>query len=258
MNRTTPYLFAADRWVGLEVLHRLTALGDPPTVLCTAQTATASHDRQLRAAFRESGGEHIIGGGELRDPHTLDWLRTLELDVAVSVQFPHLVRSDALGIPRRGWVNVHPAYLPYNRGWHTPSWAILDSTPAGVTIHEMVEEVDAGGIIAQREVPVEPSDTAHNLYRRLLAAEVDLLLEAWPTIRGPQPWDVVAPEGGTLHRKSDLFNASVQELSLDMFEHVGTLLDRLRALTTDRMEEAAWFAVGDRRFRVHVRIEEDR
>ncbi|MCH7600390.1 MAG: hypothetical protein IH973_11595, partial [Myxococcales bacterium] len=43
-----------------------------------------------------------------------------------------------------------------------PSWAILENTPYGATLHWVEEGMDTGDIALQREVSVLPSDTAEN------------------------------------------------------------------------------------------------
>ncbi len=253
-----PYLFAGDRGIAVTALCALIEREDPPAVLCISDRYGASHAAGLREVFRAAGGDAVITGSELRSPHTVEWLKGLNLSFGLSVHFPDLVRRPALRAPRRGWLNLHPAYLPYNRGWHTPSWAILEQTPAGATLHEMAEAVDAGAIVAQREVPVSPGDTAHTLYQRLLDVEVDLLLSTWTALRQPEPWATIAndPDRGTAHHSRELSEAMVRELDLDRSTTPRQVLDHLRALTTDRWSEAAEFETDGRRFRVRVEFQE--
>jgi methionyl-tRNA formyltransferase len=255
------YLFAGDREVAVQALRVLHELGDPPLVLCVSDRAGASHADELEALFKEIGGRHVVPGSRLRSAETVAWLRSLELDLALSVHFPDVVRAAALEAPRRGWLNLHPAFLPYNRGWHTPSWAILEGAPAGATLHEMVAAVDAGRIVARREVPVSPGDTAHTLYRKLLEVEVALLRETWRDVReggGRRPIEN-DPAQGSLHRRDELLHDDVRLLDLDQPTTAGEVIDRLRALTTDRWSEAARYEVGGRRFavRVEIRPEDD-
>lgn len=74
--------------------------------------------------------------------------------------FPHAV------------LNTHPALLPAFKGWH----AVRDALAAGVTVtgctvHIATEEVDAGPILAQAEVPIEPDDSVETLHERIKAVE---------------------------------------------------------------------------------------
>jgi phosphoribosylglycinamide formyltransferase-1 len=69
-------------------------------------------------------------------------------------------------------LNTHPALLPDFKGWH----AVRDTLAAGVavtgcTVHLVTEEVDAGPIVAQREVPVLEGDTEDTLHERIKEVE---------------------------------------------------------------------------------------
>jgi phosphoribosylglycinamide formyltransferase-1 len=57
--------------------------------------------------------------------------------------------------------------------------AVIDGgeTVSGATVHFVDEGVDTGEIILQREVPVEPGDTADTLAARVLKTEHVILAE---------------------------------------------------------------------------------
>lgn len=254
-----PYLFAGDRQLAVEALERFIALGDPPSVVVVSDTDGASHANQLTDLAQRVPGCLVLRSSALKDARTLERLAAAGLEMALSVHFPEIVKEPLLSLPSRGWLNVHPAYLPFNRGWHTPSWSILEGTPSGATIHRMTPDVDAGAILARRQVAVEPSDTAHTLYRRLLEAELALLMETWPTIRDSAPWPMEMNDtnAGTLHHRKDLLADRVRDFDLDAPTTARDVIDRLRALTTDRWEEAAHFTVDGKTFRARIEIQPD-
>ena len=69
-------------------------------------------------------------------------------------------------------VNIHPSLLPKYPGLDTHARAIAaGDSESGCSVHLVTEEVDAGAVIAQAKVPVEPGDTPHSLEQRVLAAE---------------------------------------------------------------------------------------
>jgi len=74
-------------------------------------------------------------------------------------------------------LNVHPSLLPAFKGLRAVRRA-LDAgvEKTGVSVHFMVEEVDAGPIVAQGEVPVLPGDTEETLLERLHPVEHRLLV----------------------------------------------------------------------------------
>jgi phosphoribosylglycinamide formyltransferase-1 len=76
-------------------------------------------------------------------------------------------------------LNVHPSLLPQFRGLRAVQRALETGVKeTGVTVHFMVEEVDAGPIVAQERVPVLPGDTEKTLLERLHPIEHRLLVGA--------------------------------------------------------------------------------
>jgi len=69
-------------------------------------------------------------------------------------------------------VNVHPSLLPKYRGLDTHARA-LDAGDAagGCSVHIVTEDLDAGEVLGQVEVPIEAGDTPESLEQRVLAAE---------------------------------------------------------------------------------------
>ena len=82
-----------------------------------------------------------------------------------------------------GGFNVHGALLPRHRGANPIQWAIVnDERRAGVTLHRMTEEIDAGAIIAQREVRIEFGDSWREVQARISEATESLLAEQLPLL----------------------------------------------------------------------------
>ena len=97
-------------------------------------------------------------------------------------------------------MNLHPSFLPYNRGANPNVWSIIDRTPAGVSLHYVDQGVDTGDLIAQHEVEVLPWDTGFTLYGKLEEAAVTLFQENWASIRrGAIPRHIQPSEAGTSH-----------------------------------------------------------
>lgn len=249
------FLFAGDRGIAVDILTYLVGRGDLPAALCVSAGQGASHAEELVRLYREEADGPVLRGDEFRRPEHRHSLGSLDLDLALSVHFPYIVPPDILRVPGRGWINLHPAYLPHNRGWHTPSWAILDKTPAGATLHRMVEEVDAGPIIARRRVPVLAHDTADTLYGRILRAERSLFEDVWPRVRtGDYATIPNRVDEGSFHAKGDLAERGVRFLDLDETTTGADLIDRLRALTTSDPSEACYFQRDGQTVRVSVEL----
>lgn len=76
-------------------------------------------------------------------------------------------------------LNLHPSLLPEFRGLRAVERALeAGVAETGVTVHFMVEEVDAGPVVAQEAVPVVPGDTKESLIERLHPVEHRLLVRA--------------------------------------------------------------------------------
>jgi phosphoribosylglycinamide formyltransferase-1 len=69
-------------------------------------------------------------------------------------------------------LNIHPSLLPKYRGLDTHARALkAGDSISGCSVHLVTEELDAGEVLGQTEVPVLPDDTVVSLEERVLAAE---------------------------------------------------------------------------------------
>lgn len=80
-------------------------------------------------------------------------------------------------------LNTHPSLLPRFAGAHAVRQALAaGATEVGCTIHVATAELDAGPIVAQRAVPVQPGDTEDGLQERIKQVERQLypqILQRW-------------------------------------------------------------------------------
>jgi phosphoribosylglycinamide formyltransferase-1 len=72
-------------------------------------------------------------------------------------------------------VNIHPSLLPKYRGLDTHARALeAGDDMSGCSVHIVTEELDAGEVLGQAEVPIQAGDTPARLEERVLAAEHQL------------------------------------------------------------------------------------
>ena len=100
-------------------------------------------------------------------------------------------------------INIHPGYLPYNRGWYPHVFSIINGLPAGVTIHEMDEKIDHGPIIIRKEVELKPWDTSETLYERIIKLEHELIESNFTTIINNNYTLYKPIESGNINYKKD-------------------------------------------------------
>lgn len=111
--------------------------------------AKEEFDRQLSAALEEHGVGTIALAGFMR---------------ILSTWFVQEWRGRI--------VNIHPSLLPKYRGLNTHVRAIeAGDRLTGCSVHIVTEELDAGDVLGQAEVPIEPGDAPAMLEDRVLAAE---------------------------------------------------------------------------------------
>jgi hypothetical protein len=175
-------------------------------------------DSLVLAHLRESEDVTALGPSEPVTP-------AHDARIAVSHGYRLILRRDVLDrIPA---INLHIAYLPYNRGADPNLWSVLEDTPAGVTIHHVDEGVDTGDLIARRRVALDDErDTLATAYAKLQAAMADLFREQWPAIAAGTAPRTPQPPGGTSHRVAE--RAGVEHLLTHGWD---TRLGALRGLS---------------------------
>ena len=108
-------------------------------------------------------------------------LRALEADVAVVVAYGRILPRAVLDAPRLGCVNVHASLLPRWRGAAPIQWAIVHGDRvSGVTLMQMDEGMDTGAIIAMESTPIQSTDDAESLSKRLSEMGSELLRAQLP------------------------------------------------------------------------------
>ncbi len=121
-------------------------------------------------------GLRVLQPERLRDVR--EELERLQPDVGVVVAYGKLLPSWLISLPRHGCINLHPSRLPRHRGASPIQAALLSGDPVtGVTVVRVTEDLDAGEILAQREVPIQTDDTAGTLAERLSREGAQLLVE---------------------------------------------------------------------------------
>ncbi len=144
-DRKGAFAFVRARRAGVPVEHV-----DPADFL-----SREDYDRELADSVAAHGVSLVVGAGYMR-----------VLSPVFLERFPAIL-------------NVHPSLLPEFRGLRAVARALEARVrETGVTVHFMVEEVDAGPIVAQKKVPILPGDSEETLLERLHPVEHRLLVGA--------------------------------------------------------------------------------
>ena len=149
---------------GLEVPLVVTHRDDPAEKRWYASVLDFSKSRSLQV-LADPGAETLEKAlGEIRP------------DLIFSFYYRSMLPMSVLKLARLGAWNMHGSLLPKFRGRAPLNWAILKGeTETGVTLHEMVEKPDAGGIVDRQAVPIGPDETAVEVFRKMTSAAETVL-----------------------------------------------------------------------------------
>jgi methionyl-tRNA formyltransferase len=126
-------------------------------------------------------------------------------------------------------INIHPGLNPYNRGYYSQVFSILNGYACGATIHVMNEDIDSGPIIAQEKITIEPWDTSATAYDRIFSAEVRLLYKNIDSILNNTYTTYQPYYKGNLNTLADF--KKLCKIDLNESLTFKDAIDRLRALT---------------------------
>jgi methionyl-tRNA formyltransferase len=100
-----------------------------------------------------------------RNREIMETLSSRPPDIVFVVDFAQLIKEPLLSAPRYGCLNIHPSLLPRWRGAAPVQRALLNGDAVtGATVFRLAEEMDAGPILRQKEVPVPPAMTSEELF----------------------------------------------------------------------------------------------
>ena len=125
-----------------------------------------------------ASGIPVLQPAKLRDPGAFEQLQSWAPDVIVVAAFGQILKQNVLELPKYGCINVHASLLPRWRG-AAPIQAVIRAGDAqtGITIMRMDVGLDTGPMIAQRSIPILPTDTGQSLHDKLAALGGPLLIE---------------------------------------------------------------------------------
>jgi folate-dependent phosphoribosylglycinamide formyltransferase PurN len=133
-----------------------------------------------RTAWRAMGAMRLA-----RDIHAadvLEYVRTLDPDLGLIYGSP-ILRPELFGIPRLGTLGIHHGTLPQYRGKKTTFWEVYNGEQtAGVVIQKVNERLDAGEIVARRDIPIAGKRYGR-VNREVNEAGVELYVDAILSVR---------------------------------------------------------------------------
>jgi methionyl-tRNA formyltransferase len=172
---------------------RLIVLGTGPFAVPTLRTLAASRHEVAFVITRPPKGREATASPLQRAGESLNlptWspetvnsadsqrrFASLSPDVLVVCDYGEILRPETLATARLGGINLHGSLLPKYRGAAPVQWAILrGETETGNSVIQMTPGLDAGPILAQQRMPIDPDEDAERLEARLAMTGAELVL----------------------------------------------------------------------------------
>lgn len=113
---------------------------------------------------------HRVPVDHIESVNTQEFVQQVEsedIDVILSASAPEIFEETILSAPNWGCLNIHTAKLPKYKGMMPTFWALFHGeSELGVTVHEMVEDLDAGRIAEQTTFEVMDLESLHEVILR--------------------------------------------------------------------------------------------
>jgi methionyl-tRNA formyltransferase len=248
MTRPLNLVFMGTPQFAAVILDALIAAGHRLAAVYCQPPRPAGRGQRLQPspaqALAERRGIPVRHPASLRDPAARGEFGALGADAAVVAAYGLILPPAVLSAPRLGCINVHASLLPRWRGAAPIHRAILEGdSETGVTIMQMDEGLDTGGILLRQAVPIEQTTTAGRLTDRLAALGGELVVTALDRLAAGELSAVPQPATGAAYARK----LSRDEARLDWRAPADRLERQVRAFDP---WPGAYFIAGDERIRV--------
>ncbi|HET6424825.1 MAG TPA: methionyl-tRNA formyltransferase [Planctomycetaceae bacterium] len=120
----------------------------------------------------------VLQPDRIRNAESVAELQALQPELFVVAAYGQILSKAILDMPRLGTINVHASLLPKYRGATPIHAAVLNGdVEAGVTIIQLVPQLDAGPMLGMVRTPIGAKETTGELEARLAALSVPLTLD---------------------------------------------------------------------------------
>ena len=191
---------------GIQIELVVTHADDPRETIWFGSVAALCQERGIPHVQPEASG--------LLD--LLPQFQKIAPDYIFSFYYRHMIASDILAVARIAALNMHGSLLPKYRGRAPVNWAILHGeTETGASLHIMEAKPDAGDIVGQVAVPIDPDEDATAVFAKVSNAAIEVMQAVLPELlqgRVPRSPNVLAkgsyfggrkPEDGRIQWSQD-------------------------------------------------------
>ncbi|MDY6788013.1 MAG: methionyl-tRNA formyltransferase [candidate division WOR-3 bacterium] len=127
------------------------------------------------AEYARHAGIETLKTDEPCSEDFMEILRENPADFFLVFSYGHILSEAFLSIPGKMPVNIHPSLLPEYRGAAPINRVIMNGEEkTGVSFIKMVKKMDAGPIIMQEILDIEPDMTSGDLTEKIIERAVDM------------------------------------------------------------------------------------
>lgn len=117
------------------------------------------------------------------DTEIINKLKKMEPDLIIVVAYGKKLPKELLELPKYGCINIHLSILPRWRGAAPVEYALMNGdSETGISIIKLVEELDAGPVIAQEKISIPQNFDKQQVTHSLTEIGKKLLLKTIPDI----------------------------------------------------------------------------
>ena len=165
-------------------------------------------------------------------PHKIrldySFISDLKPDLIVTCAYGQILPNELLSIPRLGCINVHGSLLPKYRGASPIQQSLLNGdSKTGVTIIEMIDKMDAGDMLLQKEFNLSIDDNYTSTSQKIAECGLDCLKQIIPLIVLHQEKRVKQNEDEVTYCKK----ITKEEEHLDLTKSSKDVINQIRALS---------------------------
>ncbi len=174
--------FAGTPAVAIPTLNALLDSEHEIVVVITQPPAPQGRSKSLVlsevAEFAIANDLPIFDPVSINSPDSIQYLKSLDIDIAVVVAYGQLLKAEALSVFTNGWVNEHFSLLPAWRGAAPVQAAIIHGDEVtGVSTFQLEIGMDTGPIFGQVTTEIKKDETAGDLLDRLSHLGADLVVQ---------------------------------------------------------------------------------
>ena len=126
----------------------------------------------------EQSNLKIAKKDKLNNPESIEIIKNTPANLAILLSYGTMIPLEILDSFPLGIINIHPSLLPKYRGPSPVQTTLLNGDKeTGVSIMLLAKEMDAGPIIVQEKIDIEPEDNHETLNKKLFSLGNKLLLD---------------------------------------------------------------------------------